>query len=372
MILIIDCFKQVKGHGKSIGIYNLAKNLIANLAKENNKLKQIDEIVVLGNEENRADFQLEGVTFVTVSYNPFNKWQCILWELFYVKKYMKKYNGNRILFPRGYAPMFFAGKSTIIIHDLIPFFYHENYPGVFNPIENFYIMKRLKASIKSAERVITISEYSKKEIERRIPSAKGKIKVIYNGLNDLPERKENPNAGEKQETAGYLCAMTSKLPHKNAKGVLEAYKTYWNMTNNPLPIKIIGIQDITTLDMGDAARDVTCYPYIKSDEELTDLIAGSEAFWFLSLIEGFGFPPLEAMQLGVPVICSGRTSLPEVVGEAAIIVDPEDPKEVADKTVSLLADKEQQEKLKDAGYENCKRFDWESRIKMYMEELTIS
>lgn len=370
MILIVDCFKQVKGQGKSIGIYNLAKNLVMNLAKENRKTKQIDEIIVLGNEKNREDFAIEGISFVSVPHNPSDKVQCILWELFLVKKYMKQYKGDRILFPRGYSPMFFKGKDTIIIHDLIPFYYHENYPGVFNPIENFYIMNRLKASIKSADSVITISDYSKAEIERRVPSAKGKIKVIYNGLNELPVREEKSESGSLQARTPYLCAMTSKLPHKNAKGVLEAYKAYWTMEENPLPIKIIGISDTALVDMGEAAADVSCYPYVKSDAELTDLIAGSEAFWFLSLIEGFGFPPLEAMQLGVPVICSDRTSLPEVVQEAAVTVDPENPVRVAEKTVELLADKERCRKLVEAGYENCRRFDWESRVKRYMEELT--
>ena len=126
MRLIIDCFKQVKGQGKSIGIYNLTKNLVWNLAKENKKTNQIDEIVILGTEKNRDDFDVPGVTFAVIPYDPADKLRCVIWELFQVKKYMKKYKGDRILFPRGYAPLFFRGKDTIIIHDLIPFYYHEN------------------------------------------------------------------------------------------------------------------------------------------------------------------------------------------------------------------------------------------------------
>lgn len=371
MRLIIDCFKLVKGQGKSIGIYNLTKNLVTNLAKENIKTGQIDEIVILGTEKNRDDFAIEGTTFAAIPYDPADKLRCVIWELFQVKKYMKKYKGDRILFPRGYAPLFFRGKDTIIIHDLIPFYYHENYPGVFNPIENFYIMNRLKGSIKHAERVITISEYSKGEIEKRVPSAAGKVKVIYNGLNDLSvvPQELKKEKGEGQE---YLSAMTSRLPHKNAGGILEAYKVYWNRTENPLPLKVIGIGSVGEfdIDMGEAAKDVICYPYVKDDRELFKIIAGSRLFLFLSLIEGFGFPPLEAMQLQVPVICSDRTSLPEVISDAAVSVDPENPKEVADRMEQLLSDDELCVELMKKGTENYKRFDWDSIVRQYMEELT--
>lgn len=371
MRLIIDCFKQVKGQGKSIGIYNLTKNLVWNLAKENKKTNQIDEIVILGTEKNRDDFDVPGVTFAVIPYDPADKLRCVIWELFQVKKYMKKYKGDRILFPRGYAPLFFKGKDTIIIHDLIPFYYHENYPGVFNPIENCYIMNRLKGSIKSAESVITISDYSKSDIERRVPSASGKVKVIYNGLNDLsltPEESEK----EKKDGREYLSAMTSRLPHKNAKGVLEAYKVYWNRTENPLPLKVIGIGavDAFDIDMGEAAKDVICYPYVKDDKELFKIIAGSRLFLFLSLIEGFGFPPLEAMQLQVPVICSDRTSLPEVIRDAAVSVDPENPGEVAEQIERLLEDDGLCRELVNKGTDNYKRFGWDKIVIQYMEELT--
>lgn len=370
MKLIIDCFKQVKGAGKSIGIYNLTKNLVAHLAEENEYSHKIEEIIVLGNSQNRQDFALKGISFVEIPYDPLNKLRFIYWELFQVKRYMKSCKGDRILFPRGYAPLFFRGKDTIIIHDLIPFYYHKNYPGVFDPLENFYIMWRLKASMRHADRIITISDYSRQEIERIVPGVKEKINVIYNGLNDLPQNETARVRDQKsREERPYLCAMASKLPHKNAKGILEAYRLYWNNAEKPLPLKLIGLPSVEEFDIGEAARDVICYPYVKDDAELYDMIGSSQCFLFLSLIEGFGFPPLEAMQLKTPVICSDRTSLPEVVKEAALLTDPENPIETAEKIERLLKDRELQEKLIAAGEENCLRFDWGSRTKLYMEEL---
>ena len=147
--------------------------------------------------------------------------------------------------------------------------------------------------------------------------------------------------------------MTSKLPHKNAKGILEAYTAYWNSTDDPLPLKIVGIATTELVDMGEAAKDVICYPYVKDDRELFEIVAGSKLFLFLSLIEGFGFPPLEAMQLQIPVICSERTSLKEVVEGAAVIVDPENPQEVARQINRLIADEKLCDRLIEEGKKNC-------------------
>lgn len=366
MILIIDCYKLVKGQGKSIGIYNHARNVVTNLAAENKRQKKIDEIIILGNEKNKEDFAVDGIRFVSVPHYSSGRVHAILWELFLVKRYIRKYKADRVLFPRGYAPLFFKGRSTVIIHDLIPFYYDEHFPGVFNRLENFYIMSRLKASIKGAERVITISEYSKEEIIKRIPSAKDKITVIYNGYNRLSVPKEE-NGTPKE---AYIVAMTSGLPHKNAKGILQAYREYALRVEAPLPMKVVGISGTGEYDMGEAAELVTCYPYVKDDKELSELIAGGRLFLFLSLIEGFGFPPLEAMDLRVPVICSDRTSLPEVTGEAALQVDPEDPKAVAAKIEALLSDEKLQKELIEKGICNCERFSWDKIVKQYMEELT--
>jgi glycosyltransferase involved in cell wall biosynthesis len=297
--------------------------------------------------------------------------RCVWWELVQVKKYIKMYHGSRILFPRGYAPVFYKGKDTIIIHDLIPFYYHEHFPEVFNRMENCYIMNRLKASMRHAERIITISEFSKQEIVKRVPSAADKITVIYNGLNDLPEGIISESSREENKKELYISAMTSKLPHKNAEGILKAYEIYWNKTEKPAPLKIIGIASVEEYHMGEASKDVVCYPYVKDDRELFSIIAGSRLFIFLSLIEGFGFPPLEAMQLGVPVICSDRTSLMEIAEGAAMMVDPENAEEVAEKIIQLFSDDLLCSQLIEAGERNCKRFSWDSRTKLYMEELSI-
>ena len=368
-VIVIDCFKLVKGAGKSIGIYNLSLNLVRNLStyyrKKNQENKIQVHLIILGNQYNRDDFEIEGIEFVQINHNPYNKITCILWELFLVTLYAKRYHAYKIVFPRGFAPIMHMVKQVIIIHDLIPFYYNENYKGYFNRLENAYIMWRLKASIFLADQVITISKASKNDILQRFKVNKNKITVIYNGCNKISY--EN-HIEEIKDTEPYILAVTSGLPHKNADGVIRTYEEYCKIAKKPLPIKMIGI-DISKLESyslsDDIMEKITCYKYIAKDIEMHQLIAKASCFLFLSLVEGFGFPPIEAMQLKVPVICSKLSSLPEVVGNAAVLVDPTDAVSTAQTIDTLLKDKNRMNELVVEGLKNVTRFDWETTVKEY-------
>lgn len=372
MILIIDCFKLVKGAGKSIGIYNLTLNLVRNLVRirESSEHEEIREcnIIVLGNKHNRQDFEIEGVQFQEMPYNPLDKIFCIYWELFLVKKYYKRFRGDRIIFPRGFAPFSRKLNDIIIVHDMIPFYYHKNFPGYFNRLENFYIMSRLKGSIKKCKKVITISNASKKEILDITHINSNKIAVIYNGCNRI--MKEEIKEQDHSAKNGYLFAVTSSLPHKNAEGILKAYEKYCEACEKPERLLLLGVENQGETSISKkAAEGITYIKYIKENSRVHAAIKGAKAFLFLSLAEGFGFPPIEAMQLGVPVICSNLSSLPEVVGDSAVLVNPQEAGEVGDAIQRLLSDQKKQRELVEKGYENIKRFDWDKTAKEYWNEI---
>lgn len=355
MKLVIDCFKQVKGAGKSIGIYNLARHLVCALARNRSSSH---EIIVLGNSRNRDDFDIDGVTFIEINKNPLNKMVCIKWELFDVSVLAKKLGADKVLYPRGYASLLHRTKEYVIIHDMIPFYYDEHYKGYFNRLENCYIMWRLKASARHADRVITISEASKQDIIKYAHADEGKITVIYNGYNRIGENVFEPDDRE------YIVAVTSALPHKNAKGIAAVYAKYREIAENPLPLTIIGVERVE-----EAAEGITCIKYVEKDEDLHRLIHNAKAFLFLSLVEGFGFPPIEAMQLETPVVCSDLSSLPEVVGDAALLVNPRDLSEAADALVKVTTDDAYARELVEKGRKNAERFNWEKTGKRYREVL---
>ncbi len=370
MRIVVDCFKLVKGAGKSIGIYNFAVNMVKSMADSRNTGK--DRLIVLGNKYNRVDFDINGVSFIEVKkYDPLNRIHFTLWELFLVSIACKKLKADRVVFPRGFAPLFHTVDDVIVIHDLIPFYYDENYPGFFNPIENTYIKMRLKASAKSCSGIITISEASAADIIKRFGINARKISVIHNGYSAV----QIPSYNEKDDTnsgsSPYIIAIASTLPHKNAAGVIRAYEKYYESASDPLDIIIIGIEDTGDTKISDKALlHVKCIKYLEDNADLYRLICGAKVMLFLSLIEGFGFPPLEAMQMGTPVICSNVSSIPEVVGDAAILVDPVDPELVADSMKELIENENLQKTLIQKGYENIKRFSPEKRAELYKKAIT--
>lgn len=360
MRLLIDCFKLVKGAGKSIGIYNLALHLVRELSCSCGE----HELIVLGNAYNRQDFAVSQVQFIEVQKNPLDRITCILWELFEVSLRAKQLKADKVLFPRGYASMLHLTKESVIIHDMIPFYYNKHYPGYFNRLENFYIMWRLKASARRADDVITISDASKKDIVKYSHVRPERITVIHNGYNLIATKEYAAPAQE------YILAVTSELPHKNAAGIVKSYEAYCHITACPLALKIVGIDDCRKwIEDKTVAEKITCIKYIEKNDDFYQLIHGARVFLFLSLIEGFGFPPIEAMQLGTVVLCSNTSSLLEVAGDAAIYVDPTDYGKAAQALADILADGEKTRQLCEKGYENVKRFSWDKTGKKYRKIL---
>lgn len=364
MKLVIDCFKQVKGAGKSIGIYNLARHLVWELATNHLSPNNAqNEIIVLGNVYNKKDFDVAGVTFIEIKKNPFNKLTCIKWELFDVSVLAKKLGADKVLFPRGYASMLHLTKEYVIIHDMIPFYYNEQFKGYFNRLENFYIMWRLKASARHADRVITISEASKRDILKYAHTDEKRITVIYNGYTPIKKQVYEKADGD------YIVAMTSKLPHKNAAGIVRAYAAYRRMAENPLPLTIIGTQCEPSYVPEGEPEGITWISYVEKDEDLHRLVYNAKAFLFLSLAEGFGFPPVEAMQLETPVVCSYASSLPEVVGDAAVLVFAHDENQTARALIRVTTDEAYARGLVEKGLLNAERFNWKKTGDQYREVL---
>ena len=138
------------------------------------------------------------------------------------------------------------------------------------------------------------------------------------------------------------------------------------IAEKPLDLILIGVdQSFIAKESGVIKTKVKCLKYIDSNDELYRIISRSSVFLFLSLIEGFGLPPIEAMQLKVPVICSNVSSLPEVVGDAAILVDPRDYLSVARQLDKVITEEVLRADLIRKGLENIERFSGEKFAKSY-------
>lgn len=364
-----DCAKLVKGTSKSIGIYNTARSVVVRLAKQ---LPKEHQLVVIGNGSNREDFAAEGVEFHAVDLDINSTKAILLWETLRVNSYIRKLKLDEIVFPRGFTSLFCPVRDVVIVHDLIPFYYDKHYPGVLNRLQNAYVMLRMKSSIRTADKIITISDYSRKDILGIVPRAEKKVHVILHGyethnrdiekLSDAPEK--------------YFFGITSGLPHKNAVGLLKAYARYCELTTEPYELVVAGLSDLSIAEQKpefsipeSVKKRIHCNKFM-DDKRFYSLFAHSRGLVFLSLIEGFGLPPLEAMELGVPVICSNAASLPEVVNGAGIMVDPENTDMAAEAMKRISEEPELSEELIFKGYENLKNFSWEERIEEYIKVLT--
>ena len=373
MKLVFDCFKQVKGVGKSIGIYNLTLNTIRNMAAEkarsNNSRVRESELVVIGNPYNMQDFAIDGVEFISITdLDPRKKLHALIWELFRVSTVCKEIGADRVVFPRGYTALTHPVKDTAIINDMIPFYYYEHYPEFFNKLENAYIMRRLLQSAKTSDHVVTISEASKKIILDYVKIAEDKITVLYPGCNRIEKITGNVLSDDYAQSEDYIIAVTSSFPHKNAKGIIDCYNAYYHKSSHPLKLVVIGLENLDGFKVDvEVSSHIRCFKYIPDNKDLHMLIAGARMFLFLSVAEGFGFPPLEAMQLSVPVVCSDRMSLPEVVGDSAITVNPDDTDAVALKLVELETNDSLRAELVSLGEKNVERFSWETLAPKYWE-----
>lgn len=356
--IAIDCFKLVKGEGKSIGIYNFTKNFIENLA-----LFKKYNIYIFGNKFNKNDFDIDGVIFIDIPIKFRNKFIYIAWELLFINIFIYKYNIKLTVYPRGYIPLFSISKTFNIIHDLIPIYYYDNYRNDISYFENLYIRKRLLSSIKRSDKTIAISNYTKEEILKYYPNKANSLSVIHNGYNKLDTISIS---GRKNKE--YIVAVSSaNLKHKNLINIIKVYILYHGRVENPMKLHLIGVDSLENINIfinEEIKGSIVLYDYI-SDKKYIEILQNAKIFLFLSLIEGFGFPPLEAMNLGTAVICSDKTSLKEVVGNGGILVNPHDINLITSKIIFISNDKKYRNQLILNGYENIKRFKWQDIIRQY-------
>jgi len=264
-----------------------------------------------------------------------------------------------------------TGCPTVVtIHDCI----HLRFPQ-YLPNRAGYVYARwmLRSAATRAQRVLTVSQASKDDILSLLPVDASKVEVIYNALD---ERLATPPTEEdlarvRQRfllNAPFVLYAGNIKPHKNLGRLIEAFAG----------LRQRGVEDVKLLIIGD---EISKYPNLRRevhrfqlhqhvrflgfvpDATLAALYRMAAVFVFPSLYEGFGLPPLEAMAAGAPVVTSNVSSLPEVVGDAALLIDPMDPGSIADAMARILTDATLRADLIRRGHERVKSFSWEASVK---------
>jgi len=255
--------------------------------------------------------------------------------------------------------------SVVCIPDLQPAFHPEYYR---KDLSDWY-RKRLPASCREATKIITLSEFSRSTMVERYDISPEKIHAIPLAVGDEFLFSKDEAALEAVRSkynlpAQYAFYPANTWPHKNHTALLKALHLLRAKYSNQLPCVFTGVARGGHEVFLEAAKelDLTRQVLLLGHVERGDmplLYRGAGLLIFPSLFEGFGIPLLEAMASDCPVVCSNVTSIPEVVGDAALLFDPHDPEAIADAMHRVLTDTELRRTLVRAGRERCRQFSWE-------------
>jgi len=273
-------------------------------------------------------------------------------------------------FPHFNAPILYRRPFVVTIHDLTLHYYpYKEYSPKWSLKKGLQILfyRFLVGQIvRNSRQIIAVSENTKRDILKEYSLPAGKITTIYEGVPDHFQKSDQEQISAVRQkfqiSKPYLLYTGVWRSHKNLLNLLKAFKILIDQGQN-IQLVFTGKKDPIYPEIPRLIQELRLEGRVVltgfvSDAELIDLMSGAEVYIFPSLYEGFGLPPLEAMQLGVPVACSNTSSLPEVCGDAAVFFDPRNPEEMAEKIGILLKNPELQQEFIKKGEQNLKRFSW--------------
>ena len=292
-----------------------------------------------------------------------------VWEQIYLPSAVR---GRLLWSPNNTGPLAIV-KQVCTIHDLIPL----DHPEWFNrKFAQWYgwLLPRLAGRV---SRIIAISEFTKNRVVELLGVSSEKVVVIPNGV----DARFSPRAPGEVETmratlgigsAPYLLCVGSLEPRKNLGRLLAAWRKAQATAPDDLILVVAGgsgnARVFESVEFGTVPARVQFTGYV-ADELLPSLYSGAMAVLYPSLYEGFGLPPLEAMACGAPVVTSINTSLPEVVANAAVLVDPYSVESISDGILQVVSSPSLRTTLRASGLARAASFTWENSARQTLEVL---
>lgn len=345
------------------GVGNYVLNLVQNLREAD----QESVYYFLGMKKNfpLLGEALKGQRRLTTFVSPENHPWSDIWEHFILPGRLAKEGIDVFHGPASLIPFVKKGFGICVtIHDLVAFLYSETIPRRYG----IYMRFLLRQAVKKADQIIAVSHHTRKDLMDILKVPAEKITVIHEApapvFRPLNRSWVRRRLKEKYGLEGkYLYHLGNIEPRKNLINLLEAFILVCRELEEPYRLVVSGQEGWL---VGSLRRYFKSYPlqdrivftgYVP-EAEIPFLMNGAELFVFPSLYEGFGLPVLEAMSCGTPVITSNCSSLPEIVGSAAALVDPNDVHDLADRIIYVLKRPEERERLSLAGLEQSAKFTW--------------
>jgi glycosyltransferase involved in cell wall biosynthesis len=268
-----------------------------------------------------------------------------------------------VFFSPGFNPPISSPCPFVFtIHDLI----HLHVPGESGRFKRAYYNFVVRPAAHRARAVLTDSEFSRQQILEWSGLPAERVKVVWCGVNQI----FSPLGQVHNPGFPYLFTVVNDKSHKNFSGLLEVFAR----SGLARDIKLIvnrkpDLWAARVAELGLEGRVV--FQGLIPDDLLPSFYRGATAFVFPSLYEGFGLPPLEAMACGVPVLTSNRTSIPEVVGAAGVLIDPQDLEVFAGELRRIVVDSDLRQKLVLAGPARAKMFTWDRTAALVRSALEV-
>ncbi len=288
-----------------------------------------------------------------------------LWFEWSVPFLIKKYKADLFLSTDGLCSLSTKVPTCLVMHDLA----FEHYPQHLKLSHRWYLQHFSPKFARKAKRIVTVSEYSKEDIAKRYRIKPDRIDVTYNGANPAYRKLswEEREAVKAEFTGGheYFVFAGALHPRKNVVALLQAFiKFKRRQRSSPIRLVIVGrmawkFEELVQLrETMPFKEDVIWAGYMDVDQ-LSRVIGGAYALIYPSLFEGFGIPILEALKCGVPAVVSNTSSMPEVAGDAALLVDPTDVDDIAAKMGTIYKDEMLRNRLIAAADQQAGKFDWD-------------
>lgn len=351
-------------------------NYVLNLVRHLREADPGSEYYFLGMEKN---FPLLGeallgqkklTTWVSPESHPLSD----IWEHFVLPSRLAREEIEVFHGPASLIPFYKKGYGVCVtIHDLVAFLFPQTIPRRYG----VYMRFLLRLAVKRADRIIAVSQHTRQDLIEILKVPENKISVIHEApaavFRPLDRSMVRQRLKEKYGLEGnYIYHIGNIEPRKNLIHLLEAFIIVCREVREPYRLVVSGQRGWL---VGSLRRYFKTYPlrervvftgYVP-EEDIPWFMNGADLFVFPSLYEGFGLPVLEAMSCGTPVITSNRSSLPEIVGKAAILADPDDVRDLAERIIEVLRRPEEKVRLSRAGREQAAKFTWAETARRTLE-----
>jgi glycosyltransferase involved in cell wall biosynthesis len=281
--------------------------------------------------------------------------------------------------PHYVLPALTPGRTVVTIHDCIHLMFPEY---LTHRLAYAYARASMWTAAHKSDRIFTVSEQSKRDILKFFHVPPDKIVVTPNAIDERfsvePKAEHVTQIRERYQLShAYILYVGNIKPHKNLERLIEAFHQVRSQGRSELELLIIGDEISKLQSLRRAVHKYDLHRYVRfhgfvPQETLSVLYRLASVFVFPSLYEGFGLPPLEAMACGTPVVTSNVSSLPEVVGDAAVLVDPYSPQAIADGILKVLQSAHLRADMRQRGFARVREYSWErsvARVREVYEEV---